>query len=398
MLAGGAVLATTVLGGGGDDDEPEVRVLAGADAPPDPATHTFDVVLRGGRVMDPASGYDHVANVGIDGGTVTQISASDLKSASVIDAAGWSLRPASSTSSATSPTSTASGSRSPTGSRRTSGCTASSSRAADFFAVWGSEALRPPTHYGGAFSDPWTRAQLGIGVDDPATPEQIDQLVAICDEDLATGYMAVDFEPEYTPGVTFDEIKALTQVAKDRNVPATFHARYSDDVSPGTNAEALAEVLKVARDTGARVHVEHIVSTGGTYTMEQSLRTLEEARADGVEVTACTYPYNFWATYLASTRFNDGWEERFHITYDDLAVVGTGERLTAASFPGSRPRTRSRPRTPSRRATCAPRCARRGSCSAATPSSSPATRTIHARPVALHARSAATRASSVCSA
>jgi dihydroorotase len=173
---------------------------------------------------------------------------------------------------------------------------------------------------------------LGLGVDDPATPAQIDQLVTMAKEDLAGGYIAVDFEPEYTPGVEYDEIKALVEVAKDEKVPATFHARYSDDVSPGTNAEALAEILRVARDTGARVHVEHIVSTGGTYTMQQSLDTLVKARADGVEVTACTYPYDYWATYLASTRFNDGWQERFHITYEDLAIVGTGERLTASSF------------------------------------------------------------------
>jgi len=36
--------------------------------------------------------------------------------------------------------------------------------------------------------------------------------------------------------------------------------------------------------------------------------------------------------YLASARFNTGWQERFRITYKDLAIVGTGERLTASSF------------------------------------------------------------------
>src|SRR5262249_32650090 len=60
--------------------------------------------------------------------------------------------------------------------------------------------------------------------------------------------------------------------------------------------------------------------------------TLEAAQKDGVEVTACMYPYDYWATYLASARFNTGWQERFHISYDDLAIVGTGERLTASTF------------------------------------------------------------------
>ena len=42
------------------------------------------------------------------------------------------------------------------------------------------------------------------------------------------------------------------------------------------------------------------------------------------------YPYDFWATYLQSARFSDGWQERFHINYADLVIPGTGERLTEA--------------------------------------------------------------------
>ena len=268
-------------------------------------------------------------------------------------------------------------------------------RAADFFSAYASDALRPPTHYGGAFSNPFARESLGLGVDDPATTEQIDAMVAQCDEDLRGGYIAVDFEPEYTPGVEYAEIKALAEVAKDHDVPATFHARFSDDVAPGTNAEALDEVLRVARDTGVRVHIEHIISTGGTYTMRAVARHPREGATTGLEVTACTYPYDYWATYLASTRFNDGWQERFHITYGDLAIVGYGRAthgVDVRDLSGAE-RALRRVRDPGERRARHAR-APTGSCSAATRSSSPATRTIHARPAAsprhrsLHARAA----------
>jgi N-acyl-D-aspartate/D-glutamate deacylase len=330
-LAGLGVLALDPFGGGGDGGGPSVRVVAGASPSPDPASHTFDLVVRGGRVIDPDSGYDAVADLGIDGGTVTAI-ATGLRGTTSIDAAGLVVAPGFIDILSYEPNEYGIWFKVADGVTTNLGLHGLRSRAADFFDVWGSETKRPPTHYGGAVSDPWMREQLGLGIDDPASKEQIDQLVKWAEEDLRAGYIAVDFEPEYTPGVTFDEIKALAEVAKEFDVPATFHARYSDNEPPGTNAEALAEVLKVGRETGARVHVEHIISTGGTFTMSESLRTLEAARKDGVEITACMYPYDYWATYLGSARFNDGWQERFHISYDDLAIVGTGERLTASSF------------------------------------------------------------------
>jgi N-acyl-D-aspartate/D-glutamate deacylase len=143
----------------------------------------------------------------------------------------------------------------------------------------------------------------------------------------------VSFEPEYTPWITDDEIDALAAVAAKHGMPVMFHVRYSSPDEPGKdNATAIAEVLQVAKNTGAMVHVDHITSTGGTHTMPQTIATLEQARADGIDVTACMYPYDFWATTLASPRFAPGWQERFRISYGDLAVPGTGERLTEATF------------------------------------------------------------------
>jgi N-acyl-D-aspartate/D-glutamate deacylase len=331
-LVGIGAIALDPFGGGGAQP-PDVRTLPGAAAPPDPSTHTFELVIRGGRVMDPDSGFDTVADLGIDGGTITSIApGTRLRGTTTVDAAGLVVAPGFIDILSYEPNPYGIWFKIADGVTTNLGLHGLRSRAADFFDLYGSDAQHPPTNYGGAFSDPWARSTLGIGIDDAATSQQIDALVAQCDEDLKHGYLAVDFEPEYTPGVEYAEIKALAEVAKEHDVPATFHARYSDDVAPGTNAEALAEVLRVANDTGARVHVEHIISTGGTYTMRQSLDTLEAARKAGVEVTACTYPYDYWATYLASARFNTGWQDRFHISYDDLAIVGTGERLTPATF------------------------------------------------------------------
>ena len=187
-------------------------------------------------------------------------------------------------------------------------------------------------HYGGAFDDSYMRTFLKVKTV-PASQSQIDKMVAQVEQSFADGYIGLSFEPEYTPWVTDDEINAMAAAAKKHDMPVTFHVRYSSPDEPGKdNATALAEVLQVARTTGASVHVDHITSTGGTHTMPESLATLEAAKADGVDVSACMYAYDFWATTAGSPRFSDGWQERYRITYSDLAIPGQGERLNESTF------------------------------------------------------------------
>jgi len=49
---------------------------------------TYDVVLAGGRVMDPESGLDAVRNIGINANRIAAISGSPLKGKEVIDVKG----------------------------------------------------------------------------------------------------------------------------------------------------------------------------------------------------------------------------------------------------------------------------------------------------------------------
>src|SRR5262245_35253001 len=52
-----------------------------------------EIVLAGGRVMDPASGLDAVRHVGIDQGKVTAISEAALQGTQVIDVSGHVVAP-----------------------------------------------------------------------------------------------------------------------------------------------------------------------------------------------------------------------------------------------------------------------------------------------------------------
>ncbi|HEY6552153.1 MAG TPA: hypothetical protein VI669_02305, partial [Vicinamibacteria bacterium] len=53
---------------------------------PSPTQPAYDLVILGGRVMDPASGLDAVRAVGITGGTIRAVSAQPLQGRDTLDA------------------------------------------------------------------------------------------------------------------------------------------------------------------------------------------------------------------------------------------------------------------------------------------------------------------------
>ncbi|MBI3004836.1 MAG: amidohydrolase family protein, partial [Ignavibacteriales bacterium] len=176
------------------------------------------------------------------------------------------------------------------------------------------------------------RNQFPIGRYESADSGEIRKITAIAETALKDGALGVSFSLEYVPGISTDEILPILVLAKKYGVPAFFHARYSDTLKPGTNFEGLEEIIGYARRMGIPVHIGHITSTGGTFSMKQSLGMIERARREGLDITACAYPYTFWGTYLNSTRFDRGWQKRFGITYSDLQIGGSSERLTDSTF------------------------------------------------------------------
>ena len=57
------------------------------------ASEVFDTVIEGGRVMDPETNYDAIANIGIRQGIITRISIARLKGNRRIDAKGLVVSP-----------------------------------------------------------------------------------------------------------------------------------------------------------------------------------------------------------------------------------------------------------------------------------------------------------------
>jgi N-acyl-D-aspartate/D-glutamate deacylase len=151
---------------------------------------------------------------------------------------------------------------------------------------------------------------------------------ALVERNLAEGALGVSHSLEYQP-TPYAETLAYARLAAQYERPFFLHLRYS---SPERELAGVAEAIRLARESGAHVHIDHLHSTGGTWHMAEALDLIRSAIAGGARLTTCVYPYSYWATYLYSRRFDPGWQRRFGLDYADLRVVGTGERLTAASF------------------------------------------------------------------
>jgi N-acyl-D-aspartate/D-glutamate deacylase len=158
--------------------------------------------------------------------------------------------------------------------------------------------------------------------------KSISARLKVIEKNLAYGALAISHSIEYQP-TPYSELLEYGKLAYKYQRPLFLHLRYS---SKEKELRGVQEAIKIARDTGAAIHIDHLNSTGGTFNMPGALELIKKARKDGLKITTCVYPYSYWATYLHSKRFAEGWKERYNLTYSDLTVVGTGEKLSKARF------------------------------------------------------------------
>ena len=150
----------------------------------------------------------------------------------------------------------------------------------------------------------------------------------VIEKNLDEGALGVSHSLEYQ-SAPYAEILEYAKLATKYDRPLFLHLRYS---SREKELDGVDEAIRLARDSGVRVHIDHLHSTGGTFHMEQALEKIRTANAQGLNITTCVYPYSYWATYLSNNRFGSGWQQRYGLSYNDLTIVGSSERLTARTF------------------------------------------------------------------
>lgn len=170
----------------------------------------------------------------------------------------------------------------------------------------------------------WTNISMKGRYKKLTGPEEYTLLAATMERGLREGGLGLGLAHQYYPGATHEEIFRVFQMARRWDVPIFTHVR-------AMGPEAIQEVIADAAATGASLHIVHAnsVSLGA---LPFVLDLIEAARSRGLDITVEAYPYTAASTFIESTIFDDGWQERLGISYGDVQWVKTGERLTQEAF------------------------------------------------------------------
>jgi N-acyl-D-aspartate/D-glutamate deacylase len=303
----------------------------------------YDLVLEGGRVMDPETGMDAVRDVGIRDGKIVRISSDALSGRRVIQAHGLVVAPGFIDLHQHGQEMESQRVKALDGVTTALELEVGAPDVAQFLKAKEGRSL---IHYGTSASHAAARALVfgaplpageilpksGPATDQPATPEQLKRIEDRLRSELGAGGLSIGMGIQYTPGATRWEIIDTFRVAAERGVPVYTHVRSGGHVDPGSSIESLSEVIGASAITGAPLHIVHINSSC-LRDAPQCLSMVEGARARGLDVTTEAYPYIAGMTFINSALFNPGWQEKEGgISYNDLVVPNTGEHLTKERF------------------------------------------------------------------
>ena len=311
----------------------------------------YDLVILNGRVMDPETQFDQVANLGISEGKIASITQEEITGAETIDAEGHVVSPGF--------IDYHSHGQSPFGFRlyARDGVTTpmdlelGAFPVDSFYEYW--EERGPLLNYGTNVGHAFVRVAIldGAVPKGPAlyTSALVDAMndgakfktkvfdpldepaiLSGVEEGLKQGGIGIAYPIGYYTIAGSPEVMGTAALAREYGVGITAHVRYLAQVPP-SGYLGLQEMINVAETHNIPLLLHHVPSNCLGLT-GKCLDLIESAQNRGADIIGEFYPYTFAGTYVDADYLRPGYKERLGIEASDVVVTATGEKLTDEEF------------------------------------------------------------------
>jgi N-acyl-D-amino-acid deacylase len=157
-----------------------------------------------------------------------------------------------------------------------------------------------------------TRASIRGFDPSPLREEEMREMLGLLEEAMDQGAHGVSLGLQYEPGVfaTMDELKAVARLVKKKDKILTVHLKAYSSLS-GTyplkpffgkahNLLAIQDMLDVARDTGVKLQISHLIFVGSSTwkNYHEALAMIDGAVKSGVDVKFDTYAYHCGTSHI----------------------------------------------------------------------------------------------------
>ncbi|MCY9865201.1 amidohydrolase family protein [Vibrio coralliirubri] len=324
-----------------------------------PSVFAYDLVIMNGRVMDPETGYDQVANVAVEDGKIVAITGDAIEGDKMIDAEGLVVAPGfidthshvvaipvmqklQLRSGVTTPLALEVGAYPVSDwyqrleGRSQTNFGASVSSAGIRTKVFNDDYhTRTGTMINDIFDTEEAKASKisGDSMTKIASREQIETISEMVDKELKDGGLGIGVPVGYmSKAATTIETKEWQRLAGEYGVPTFLHGRFSSQLPPTSGLIGIEEMLSGVGIYGGGLLVQHMHQQTLNET-PVALKMLDDAKAKGMNVAAEIYPYNYGATIAAADYLEpENYQRNMARDYSDIIETETMKPLTKERY------------------------------------------------------------------